>query len=163
MGVIVDANVASEVFVPGRTEAGDRFREWLNAGGGRLSSGGKNLVELRKVNAFRQWEKSATRYQRIRYEDSRAVNQLTDKLTKNDDCESDDQHVIALANEGCGRLLYSNDGLLQRDFRNPDIVNHPRGAVYTTRRGGQLTDVHRQLMERTDLCASGSCYNSPAR
>ena len=100
MGVIVDANVASEVFAPDRTEAGDAFRRWLNRGGPSLTCGGRNLAELRKVGAFRVWEKTAIRFQRIRYEDSQTVNERTDALIEEDDCESDDQHVIALANVG---------------------------------------------------------------
>ena len=157
MGVIVDANVASEVFSGNRTSAGDRFRQHITTGDGFLSSGGKNLAELRKLGAFREWEKTAVRFERLRYEKSRSVKERTDVLAALDACESDDEHVIALASVGCGRLLFTNDRALQRDFRNPDLVNEPRGQVFTTLRGERFTAVHRDLLSRNDLCATGRC------
>ena len=62
------------------------------------------------------------------------------------------------------RLLYTNDQYLQDDFNNPEIVNEPRGSVFTTldisgrryaaqRDAGMVTDAHKELLERTDLCA----------
>ena len=157
MGVIVDANAASEVFSANRTPAGERFRQHITTGGGFLSCGGKNLAELRKVGGFREWEKSALQYQRLRYEETRSVKQLTFDLVNTGACESDDEHVIALANIGCGRLLFSNDRALQRDFRNRELVNNPRGRVFTTIRDKRLNTVHRNLLGRTDLCATGKC------
>ena len=157
MGVIVDANVASEVFSGNRTSAGDRFRQHITTGDGFLSSGGTNLAELRKLGGFREWEKTAIRFQRLRYEDTRSVKRRTDYLATLDACESDDEHVIALASVGCGRLLLTNDRALQRDFRNPDLVNDPRGQVFTTLRDKRFTAVHRDLVNRRDLCATGRC------
>lgn len=157
MGVIVDANAASEVFSPNRTPAGERFRQHITTGGGFLSSGGKNLAELRKVGGFREWEKTALQYRRLRYEKTQSVKQLTDHLVAQGACESDDEHVIALANTGCGRLLFSNDRALQRDFRNSELVNNPRGQVFTTIRDKRFNAVHRSLLVRRDLCASGIC------
>ena len=157
MGVIVDANVASEVFSGNRTTAGEHFRQHITTGDGFLSSGGKNLAELRKLGAFREWEKTAVRFERLRYEESRSVKERTDVLAALDACESDDEHVIALASVGCGRLLFTNDRALQRDFRNPDLVNYPRGQVFTTLRDKRFTAVHRDLLNRRDLCATGRC------
>ena len=157
MGVIVDANVASEVFSGNRTSAGDRFRQHITTGDGFLSSGGKNLAELRKLGAFREWEKTAVRFERLRYEESRSVKERTDVLAALDACESDDEHVIALASVGCGRLLFTNDRALQRDFRNPDLVNDPRGQVFTTLRDKRFTAVHQDLLNRRDLCTDGRC------
>ena len=157
MGVIVDANVASEVFSGNRTSAGDRFRQHITTGDGFLSSGGKNLAELRKLGAFREWEKTAVRFERLRYEKSRSVKARTDVLVATDACESDDEHVIALASVGCGRLLFTNDRRLQRDFRNPDLVNDPRGQVFTTLRDKRFTAVHQDLLNRRDLCTDGRC------
>ena len=157
MGVIVDANVAAEVFASNRTPAGERFREHITTGDGVLSTGGKNLAELRKVGGFREWEKTAVRFQRLRYEETQPLKQQTDVLLATEACESDDEHVIALADIGCGRLLFTNDRALQRDFRNPNLVNDPRGHVFTTLRGKQFTTVHQNLLERRDLCATGIC------
>ena len=160
MGVIVDANVASEVFSGNRTTAGEHFRQHITTGNGFLSSGGKNLAELRKLGAFREWEKTAVRFERLRYEESRSVKERTDVLAALDACESDDEHVIALASVGCGRLLFTNDRALQRDFRNPDLVNDPRGQVFTTLRDKRFTAVHQDLLNRRDLCATGRCNSA---
>ena len=157
MGVIVDANVAAEVFSSSRTPVGDRFLQHITTGDGVLSCGGKNLAELRRVGGFREWEKTAVRFQRLRYEETQPLKQRTDVLLAMDACESDDEHVIALADIGCGRLLFTNDRALQRDFRNPDLVNEPRGQVFTTLRGERFTAVHRDLLSRNDLCATGRC------
>ena len=157
MCVIVDANVAGEVFGANRSSAGREFRRWITTGTGYLSTGGKQLAELRKLGTFRDWEKNAINYQRIRYEDASKVECCTAKTVAANECQSDDEHVVALANVGSARLLYTNDRALQRDFRNPRLVNDPRGAVFTTVRNPELTDVHRRLMNRTDLCAKGRC------
>jgi len=55
-------------------------------------------------------------------------------------CRSNDVHVIALAQVSGVRLLCSEDGALHDDFRNPRLLNKPRGKVYRARRG------HRQLL-----------------
>ena len=44
---------------------------------------------------------------------------------------SDDQHVLALARITNVRLLYSSDEGLHEDFKDPLIINKPRGKVYT--------------------------------
>ena len=157
MGVIVDANVAAGVFSGNCTSARDRFCQHITTGDGFLSSGGKNLAELRKMGAFREWEKTAVRFERLRYEETQTVKGRADVLVAGSSCESDDEHVIALASVGCGRLLFTNDRRLQRDFRNPDLVNDPRGQVFTTLRDRRFTAVHQDLLNRRDLCADGRC------
>ena len=46
MCAIVDANVANEVFDPCKSEAGEKFYDWIDAATGRLVVGGKLLAEL---------------------------------------------------------------------------------------------------------------------
>lgn len=45
-------------------------------------------------------------------------------------CASDDEHIIALAQISGARLLCTKDLALQHDFRNPTLLNSPRGSVY---------------------------------
>ena len=67
-------------------------------------------------------------------------------------CQSNDLHVLALAQVSGARLLYSNDLTLHQDFGNGDLINGPRGKIYSTRAGGQIQDSHRRLLRRNDLC-----------
>ena len=73
-------------------------------------------------------------------------------LTGGETCRSNDQHVIALAQVSGARLLYSDDGDLHEDFKNNRLINRPRGVVYSTKNGDNLTPAHRNLLGRTDIC-----------
>ena len=70
------------------------------------------------------------------------------------ECASDDEHVIALARVSGARLLFTNDGDLQADFKNPGIINGPRGVIYTTMLKQEVTRTHRDLLRRSDLCVA---------
>ena len=62
MCAIVDANVASEVFGPNPSPAGDKFFSWINRGIRRLVAGGKLLEELETSSpGFREWAIEAVR------------------------------------------------------------------------------------------------------
>ena len=78
------------------------------------------------------------------------VNAKAEEL-KNE-CVSDDQHIIALAQISGARLLYSHDGDLQEDFRNKELIDRPRGKVYSTKKTKNFTSAHRGLLGRQDLC-----------
>ena len=78
---------------------------------------------------------------------------------------SNDTHVLALARVSGARLLFTNDDDLKRDFANPDIIPGTPGQIYTTNRGRRVrsyarqeitrvTDTHRNLLRRNDLCAA---------
>ena len=45
--------------------------------------------------------------------------------------KSNDRHILAMALASGARLLYTKDGRLSRDFRNPAIINNPQGVVYS--------------------------------
>ena len=155
MCAIVDANVVHELFGPKCTEAGTRFVEWLDAGSGRLVVGGKLLKELYSGSqAFMIWQKTAARYGKIRFEDDGAVNARTDQIHRAGLCKSNDSHVIALANVSGARLLYSNDGSLQRDFKNKRLIDDPRGKVYSTSGVGNFHRRHDRLLKNRNLCQS---------
>lgn len=61
---------------------------------------------------------------------------------------------FALALVSGARLLYSDDGDLNDDFSNPDIISRPGGRVYTTleSESGNFTPRHRKLLETKNLC-----------
>lgn len=149
MCAIIDANAAGLVFTSRTTKAENesaskRFFDWVDSGPSSLIAGGKLLGELDKVSNFQKWRKRAVSVGRITILDESAVNQKTGQVAPR--CQSDDPHVIAVALIGNARFLYSNDDNLQKDFRNPDLVNNPRGSVYSTRLGDDFKPNHRRLL-----------------
>ena len=133
MCVILDNNVAFEVFGDDRPPAGEKFFNWINSGGGRLIGGGKLLEELaRRDNFQRWWQQAVLAGLATRVEDD-AVNAETIRLSDRRACKSNDAHVVALALVGGARLLYTNDRKLQRDFKDRKLIDGPPGKVYSTR------------------------------
>lgn len=153
MCAIVDANVASEVFGSSPPPAGEKFFEWLKKGSGRLVVGGKLLEELEMGSAdFRRWGQQAQLAGRMRIVSKREVDARTEQIQREGAIRSDDPHVIALAQVSGARLLYSNDGDLQKDFRNGELIDDPRGKVYSTRRDKSFQRSHDRLLKNKNLC-----------
>lgn len=148
MCAILDANVAHEVFNK-TTEAGREFLKWIMSGSGRLITGGKNRSELgERKGSVRQLVLAG----KVRQEDSREIADMAQQLMQNSSCASDDEHIIALAQLSGARLLYSNDRLLQQDFNRKDLIDKPRGKVYSTLKTSSFDASKRQLLRRKDLC-----------
>jgi len=157
MCAILDANAAGLVFSSRTTEAENksaskRFFDWIDSGPGSLVAGGELLGELDKVSNFQKWRKRAMSAGRIAILDENAVNQKASQVSPH--CKSDDPHVVAVALISNARFLYSNDGDLQKDFRDPNLVNNPRGSVYSTRHGNNFTQSHRRLLMK-NMCKRG--------
>ena len=150
MCAILDANVAHEVFTANQTEAGREFLRWLTKRQGRLAVGGKLRRELARHRAAGIWIVEGIRAGRVRAAKDDDVDRLAEELAGS--CRSDDPHVIALARVSGARLLYSNDRALHQDFGDRDLLNRPRGKVFSTLETPHLTDVHQGLLNRTDLC-----------
>jgi len=151
MCAILDANVAGLVFASRTTEAENesaskRFFDWIDSGAGSLIAGGKLLSELDKVSNFQKWRKRAVSTGRITILDGNSVNQKASQVAPR--CKSNDPHVIAVALISNARFLYSNDEKLQKDFRNSNLVNNPRGSVYSTRYNKNFTQKHRRLLRQ---------------
>lgn len=158
MCAIVDANVVNEVFGINRPQAGEEFFGWIDRGSGILVVGGKLLEELdRGSPVFRKWRLAARRAGRVRIENRGEVKARTEELQREQTYSSDDPHVLALAQVSGARLLYSNDGDLQQDFKDKELIDNPRGKVYTTRTGPEYDNriyrpAHRRLLASRDLC-----------
>ena len=155
MCAIIDNNVRHEVFgEPSvQTAAGKFFVEWVNSGRGKLVVGGRLHAELAGYGNFNQWFRQALRLGNAISVPEAAVNAETAALESRRICKSNDTHVLALARVSGARLLFTNDQALQEDFGNRDIIQEPRGRVYTTRIHQEVGRTHRNLLNRTDLCA----------
>ena len=158
MCAIIDANVTFEVFGTKRTEAGVRFRDWLDGGRGRLVVGGRNLEELTRNRNFERWFREERRRGggRVRQTRNKIISERQQALVRDGLPTSDDEHVLALALVSGARLLYSNDRRLKNDFLNAEIIREPGGKVYTTQHGGRhitrFTDEHEELLRTENLC-----------
>ena len=153
MCAIVDANVVSEIFGSNLPPAGEKFFDWLNKGNGRLVVGGKLLEELEKSSAdFRHWGREAQLAGRMIIANKSEVDARTEQIQSEDAIRSDDPHVIALAQVSGARLLYSNDGNLQQDFKNKSLIDDPRGKVYSTSGDGSFQRSHDRLLKNKNLC-----------
>ena len=157
MCAIVDTNVISEV-MSGKTEAGIKFKDWLENRKGRLVVGGKLLEELLKDNNFKLWFMEMRRSDVVEQIKKELVRIRQSNLDQRNDLKSDDSHILALAIESGARLLYTNDGKLKKDFRNKNIISRPLGKIYTTtkRKGqierGKFREAHKILLNNKNLC-----------
>lgn len=157
MCAIIDANVTFEVFGTKQTEAGVRFRNWLDGGRGRLVVGGRNLEELTRNRNFERWfREERRRGGRVRQARNEIISERQQALVRDGLPTSDDEHVLALAQVSGARLLYSNDRRLKNDFLNAAIIREPGGKVYTTQRGRRhvthFTNEHEELLRTENLC-----------
>ena len=151
MCVILDTNAAHEVFGSNTgqtTEAGEAFFAWLSRGKGTLVVGGQLGEELDRVPQFRMWASQAILAGQLVNIDDKRVKNKTQEIEKCGNCQSNDKHIIALAQVSGTRLLFSNDKNLHKDFKNADIINHPRGKIYSTMKSGSFTEDKRKLLKQ---------------
>ena len=153
MCAIVDANVTHEVFGSNPQPAGEKFFEWINKGTRRLVAGGKQLEELEVSSPdFRRWIIDAVVAGKMRIVNRDEVDRRAEQIQRQGTCKSNDPHIIALAQVSNSRLLYSNDGDLQHDFKNRRLIDNPRGRVYSTLKTKNFTSTHRKMLQQRDLC-----------
>lgn len=158
MCAILDANVVHEVIGKRGTEAGKGFLHWINCGPGRLVIGGRLLNELERASGdFKKWAKRAQAAGKIRRVDKGEVDAKEEYLRDISNYKSNDPHIIALAQISGARLLYSNDEDLQQDFNNKELIDNPRGKVYTTNNERTaFLPHHKRLLEEKDLCRANT-------
>ena len=151
MCAIVDANAAHQVFGRNRPSAGIEFFNWISYGTGSLVIGGKLREELDQISSFSDWLNEAIQSGRVILAEDNIVLAEAMNLKNSGLCQSDDEHVIALARLSGARLLFSNDYKLQRDFKDKKLIDEPRGSVYSTLQNRDVTSTHKNLL-RKNVC-----------
>lgn len=151
MCAIVDANAAHQVFGGNRPSAGIEFFNWISYGTGSLVIGGKLREELDQISSFSDWLNEAIQSGRVILAEDNIVLAEAMNLSDSGLCQSDDEHVIALARLSGARLLFSNDYKLQRDFKDKKLIDEPRGSVYSTLKNRNVTPTHKNLL-RKNVC-----------
>ena len=153
MCAIVDANVVHEVFGSNLQSAGEQFFDWIEKGNERLVVGGRLLEELEASSeGFREWASEAAEAGKMKAVNKNEVDARTREIENEGEYKSDDPHILALAQVSGARLLYSNDGDLQADFKNKNLIDDPRGRVYSTRESKNFRPAHRGLLANRNLC-----------
>ncbi len=152
---IIDANAVAEAFGETPNDAGAGFRRWISNGEGQLVSGGKLHEELRQAShRFREWAAVAQSTSQLRLIGARMSARVVRDFEAHASRQSDDPHILALSSVSGARLLYSNDDALQQDFRNPELINNPRGRVYSTRVDSRFTRSKQTLLRKAPPCGS---------
>lgn len=155
---IVDANVVGEVFGGQATPAGRAFFDWLDSDRGQLVVGGKLLKELGGSNDFTTWAKTAILAGQVTTLSREEVDARTRQIEREAKHASDDPHILAVAQIGGARLLFTNDQRLEQDFKSKLLIDRPRGCVYHTRDihtrndNKEASRTHKRLLSRKDLC-----------
>ena len=146
MCLIVDANCASAL-CNGDNEA-KPVKNWLLNVRSHLAVGGtKQAAEYRSMTKFLGLIALLDSRGQLRRFANEAVDARESDLLAAMATQSNDAHIIALAQESGARLLYSHDQLLHADFRNQELLA-PRGHVY------QTAD-HSHLLRNATPCRAG--------
>lgn len=150
MCAILDNNVRDLLFASKPTDAAKNFRQRVESRNLPLVVGGFLKEELSGSERAKEWLSEGERSGYVRLIDDEKVYAKTEVLKKASSCESDDEHVIALAQVSGARLLYANDDKLEKDFGNKQLIDRPRGVLYLK---GKIKGGHRKwLHEHRDIC-----------
>jgi hypothetical protein len=133
MCLIIDNDVVAQVLLKPNDPDFSPVSERLfgrKKGLWRLVYGGRLLTEYRgnynvvRVLAILDQRGAARQFS------SDEIRVAESDLSKEANFISNDLHILALARISNARPLISHDKDLHRDFKNPKILNAPRGSVY---------------------------------
>lgn len=146
MCIIVDANLAAIVFNSPPPNDFYPLIDWLTRGEGKLVIGGKLSSEIDRVTVAKRFIRALLQAGKARVIPSTIID-IEIRVIANL-CESNDQHIIALARAGGARILCSHDTMLHRDFTNLALISIPRGHVYQNANHSHLL----RLYGHTEAC-----------
>lgn len=155
MCAIVDINVVHELWQDSGNEAGQGFRSAVDKGKLPLVVGGSQYVrELKACNPrVWNWIAELQRSGKLTVIDNTGVDFREGTLKQEREaCESNDHHILALALVSKARLLYTNDMDLIKDFGNKELIDSPRGKVYSTARTSDFNSSRKRLLSDQTLC-----------
>jgi hypothetical protein len=104
----------------------------------KLVFGGRLAEEYARSGAIQKIVVRLLQAGKARRVSGQEVEAETQRLEKRRVCKSDDPHIIALATVGKVRLLCTDDTDLMRDFRKKDLIDKPRGKIYSNVKHQQL-------------------------
>lgn len=141
MCIVIDTNKLGEFFETPASDDAAPIHKWLR--GGHRGTLGAERHESRRIvfGVGGRFGEIGVRLRR-RLQDlvqagratampAAALDQDVRALQGTGQLASNDPHILALARASGARLLYTADKDLIADFKNPRIVSHPRGKVYS--------------------------------
>ena len=145
MCLIVDMCVAHRAIDPTDDDF-EPVRAALTSGRQVLVLGGQLRREYMKYLPLLRFVAELDRRGGVRILLESAIDDETARVRKLGLCESNDEHLIALARVSGARLLCTTDGPATRDFKKKALIDSPRGKVYKRRS-------HRHLLgESCEAC-----------
>lgn len=145
MCVIIDASVAGVAFaIPYHVDFKPLWH-WIECQDGRIVLGGRLSSELNRLPNVRRLLAEFTRAGLAVYVTKQKVDEEEKEVHKLGLCRSNDPHVIALARVSGARVLCTNDGDLEVDFKNRQLVSAPRGSIYKNAS-------HKSLLKHNRIC-----------
>jgi hypothetical protein len=140
MCLIIDMCVAHRAIDPSDVDFEPVRRSFLE-GKQVLVVGGQLRREYLGFSAIRSFLVELDRKGRLRIVRDAIVDDVTSQLRDGQTCESNDEHLVALARVSGARILCTSDAAAARDFTRKSLIDNPRGKVYNRRR-------HRHLLSR---------------
>ena len=136
MCLIVDASLCSVVFKKTSDTNYQQLRETIFGNRIKLVHGGKLTIEYSKAGVLPVIALLAQSGMAKKIDDKLIEVELK-KVEKK--CSSNDEHVIALAraDRKSAHLLCSDDEHLRADFKNKELIDLPRGKIYSCTRHKQ--------------------------
>ena len=155
MCAIIDASVANTTIGDKSTEAGSKFLEFVAKGTIRLVIGGeKYRDELKECSSqFNKWLNTAVGVGLAMNIDDTLVDAKAREFTNANSCDSDDEHVVALAFVSGARLVFTNDTDLHSDC---SALLKPSAKIYSTLHGRTDFDRAKERLLRESFCLRGS-------
>lgn len=138
MCIIIDANRLGVFLSDQMAEDAKPIHVWLSKGWGNLvySTGGAFADEVHGRNRA-----TLARYAqagRATVIPAAQFEKEERRLRENKAVRSDDPHVLALARHSGARVLYTGDHKLIGDFKNKQLIDQPRGKIYSSAKNARL-------------------------
>lgn len=133
MCLIVDVNIAHKVFLATDNPDFKDVHKALFTDNKPIASivyGGKLVDEYARNSQIIRVLAQLDRTGRARKVDDDLIRKEMETVVQINLCQSNDEHIIALARIGKVRVLCSHDKALHTDFTNKKLIDKPRGKVY---------------------------------
>lgn len=159
MCVIVDTDIVAELWEIGGTPIGRALREAIEEDGLLLAVGGDEFYDelANGSGRMQEWIRELSYTGSLTEVDSALVNHEAEAIRKMRSTgtlrvRSNDIHLLALARIAGARLLFSRDRKLRDDFKDPLLINGPRGKVLNSTLDSNLTRARKAMLDDRSLC-----------
>ena len=156
---MIDANTLGVVFGDNPTIGGAFLRGCVDNQRRRLVLGGKLATELNRMEEFLRWLSGALNSGEAYAPCEACVDEQTRLMQRNGSCTSNDTHVIALAQISRCRILCTRDNDLIADFKSKQLINNPRGRIYSIDNNLTQSAANSTLNQWTRRCRGDACHN----